>query len=128
MAFHSDLRIGDAERDAAIEMLNQHFAAGRLTQREHDERTSLALAARTRADLDALVADLPNLREDRPRRRHRTRRPLGLLVAAFVALAILGGLHVVPAVAAVVLGFFVVRRAFGWRGGCWSRRVSTPYH
>jgi hypothetical protein len=53
------LRIGDAERDAASKALGDHYAAGRLSHAELDERTSAAWAARTRADLAPLFADLP---------------------------------------------------------------------
>src|SRR5450631_4292745 len=63
------LRIGDAEREAAISSLASHFAEGRLTQVEHEERTELALNARTGRDLDVLFADLP------PARRRDGRHP-----------------------------------------------------
>ncbi len=54
------LRIGDAERDAAVSALGEHFAAGRLDEEEHSQRVDGAYAARTRADLDALFSDLPH--------------------------------------------------------------------
>jgi hypothetical protein len=53
------LRIGDAEREEACRALGEHFAAGRLTRAEFDERTTTAWAARTRAELGPLFADLP---------------------------------------------------------------------
>jgi hypothetical protein len=53
------LRIGDAEREEACRALGEHFAAGRLTRAEFDERTTSAWAARTRAELGPLFADLP---------------------------------------------------------------------
>jgi hypothetical protein len=53
------VRIGDAERDHAIASLGEHFAAGRLTQEEFDERVEVALKARFEADLEPLFADLP---------------------------------------------------------------------
>jgi hypothetical protein len=52
-------RIGDAERDAAIQALGEHFAAGRLTKDEYDERSEAALRARTDSDLRPLFVDLP---------------------------------------------------------------------
>jgi hypothetical protein len=61
-----DLRIGDAERDATIAALREHFAAGRLTLDELTERIDGALAAKTQGQIDALIADLPRLREQRP--------------------------------------------------------------
>ena len=53
-------RIGDAERDEAVEALREHMAQGRLDQSEFDERLTTALSARTRADLDPLFTDLPD--------------------------------------------------------------------
>ena len=52
-------RIGDAERDAALEALTEHFVAGRLDQAEFDQRMDAAMRARTAADLVPLFADLP---------------------------------------------------------------------
>ena len=52
-------RIGDAERDAAIASLGEHYAAGRITKDEYDERSGLALRARTESDLKPLFVDLP---------------------------------------------------------------------
>lgn len=55
------LRVGDAERDAAVQALGEHFAAGRLGKDELDARLEAAMAARTYAELDALFPDLPPL-------------------------------------------------------------------
>ncbi|HEU0042049.1 MAG TPA: DUF1707 domain-containing protein [Jiangellaceae bacterium] len=54
------IRIGDAERDAAATALGEHFAAGRLTKDEYDERAEQVWAARFRQDLDPVFADLPS--------------------------------------------------------------------
>jgi hypothetical protein len=68
-----DLRIGDAERDATIAKLREHFAAGRLTLDELTERIDGALAAKTQGQIDALTADLPRLRPPWPPvRAHQT--------------------------------------------------------
>jgi hypothetical protein len=53
------LRASDRERDAVVQRVQQAFAEGRLDDTEFDERMRAALTARTRADLDALLADLP---------------------------------------------------------------------
>ena len=53
------LRIGDAERDAALELLQSHYAAGRLDTEEFEERMTAALAAHHQDELDALFTDLP---------------------------------------------------------------------
>jgi hypothetical protein len=52
-------RASDRERDAVVQRVQQAFAEGRLDDAEFDERMRAALVARTRADLDALLADLP---------------------------------------------------------------------
>ena len=49
----------DADRDAAARVLNEGFAAGRLTADEHGERLRAAYAGRTWQELDRLTADLP---------------------------------------------------------------------
>jgi Domain of unknown function (DUF1707) len=54
------VRASDQERDAATQQLQQAFAEGRLDDTEFDGRMRTALTARTRADLDALLADLPS--------------------------------------------------------------------
>lgn len=53
------IRVSDAERDQALAELSEHYQAGRLTLAEFDDRSSLALRARTGNDLVALFADLP---------------------------------------------------------------------
>src|SRR5215469_6596826 len=53
------LRASDRERDAVVQRVQQAFAEGRLDDTEFDERMRAALTARTHADLDTLLADLP---------------------------------------------------------------------
>jgi hypothetical protein len=52
----------DADRDAVVSDLSEHFQAGRLTAAEFDERTGRALTARTWGELTELAVDLPALR------------------------------------------------------------------
>jgi hypothetical protein len=54
-----DIRVSDAERDAMVRTLGDHASVGRLTLDELDDRSSRALAAKTRGELDALTSDLP---------------------------------------------------------------------
>jgi hypothetical protein len=54
-----DIRVSDADRDEVVSELSEHFQSGRITQDEFDERSGLALQARTGADLNALFTDLP---------------------------------------------------------------------
>lgn len=56
-----DLRVSDAERDAAATELREHYAAGRLESHEFEERLNAIYAAKTQGQLSALNADLPAL-------------------------------------------------------------------
>jgi hypothetical protein len=53
------LRAAHADRDRVAGILNTAFVEGRLSKDEHDARLEGAFSARTYADLDQLVADLP---------------------------------------------------------------------
>jgi len=55
----SEMRASDADRDAVLAELSEHFQAGRLTHEEFDERSDLALRARTHGELADLTRDLP---------------------------------------------------------------------
>jgi Domain of unknown function (DUF1707) len=61
------VRASDGERDQVVELLQRHFADGRLTQAELEERAGAALTARTRDQLGVLTADLPD-EDERPAR------------------------------------------------------------
>jgi Domain of unknown function (DUF1707) len=54
------LRASDQDRDETVQRLQVAFAEGRLTDGEFDDRMRTALAARTHADLDELMTDLPD--------------------------------------------------------------------
>jgi hypothetical protein len=54
-----DIRIGDAEREQTTASLREHFAQGRLSSEELDERLDATLAAKTFRDLDSITEDLP---------------------------------------------------------------------
>jgi hypothetical protein len=62
------VRASDSERDQVVRLLQDHFTDGRLTQAELEERAGAALTARTRDQLSALTADLPEpeMRPARP--------------------------------------------------------------
>jgi hypothetical protein len=53
------LRASDGERERVAAKLEREFAAGRLSTAELEQRAVLAQAARTRAQLRELTADLP---------------------------------------------------------------------
>jgi Domain of unknown function (DUF1707) len=102
-----DMRVSDAERDAIVSDLGQHFQDGRLDQAEFDQRVTAALAARTRGELDAQLANLPPIlavlapiSADQPRVTGRSGAlpralafvPLAL-AALFITAAVTGGWH-----------------------------------
>lgn len=53
------IRASDADREHAVGMLRDGFAAGRLTLAEFDERTTAAFTSRTWGELRDLTKDLP---------------------------------------------------------------------
>jgi DUF1707 SHOCT-like domain len=61
------VRASDAEREQAVALLQRSFADGRLTRAELEERAGAAYAARTRARLGDLTADLPAAGQQPPR-------------------------------------------------------------
>ena len=125
------LRISDADREAAVDLLGEQYALGRLTRDEFDERSDAVWSAKTQGDLAPIFADLP-VRP--PAGLGRRRGSLGAAPPALVAgcrslpvLIVLVVLTVVDArcrscsccVGAVPL----LRR--GMRHGWWSRADAT---
>src|SRR3954468_14255466 len=53
------VRASDADREAAVALLEKALSEGRITVDEFRQRTEAAYAAVTTADLDPLLADLP---------------------------------------------------------------------
>ncbi|MFD0491153.1 DUF1707 domain-containing protein [Saccharopolyspora spinosporotrichia] len=62
MGKQRDLRVGDRERELAMELLGRHMSAGRLEVDEYDQRCVRAASARYASELDALFDDLPSPR------------------------------------------------------------------
>ena len=57
---NDQVRLSDAERDAAAADLGEHFAQGRLTVDEHAERVEQVWAAKTRGEIAPIFHDLPS--------------------------------------------------------------------
>jgi hypothetical protein len=93
------VRIGDAERDGTIAALSEHFAAGRLSRDELDERVEQAMSAKFDADLVPLLADLPSTLPPQPLKKASSAPPvaqllwslLPLLLVAVVVTALVAG-------------------------------------
>jgi hypothetical protein len=97
------MKASDADRDAVLSDLSEHFQAGRLTAGELDDRTGRALAARTWGELGDLLQDLPAS----PAGPHvpvtatagaPPQRPLGR--TALVPIAVLAGIAITVALSA----------------------------
>jgi hypothetical protein len=54
-----EIRIGDTDREQALQALAEHMSHGRLTIDEYGERSANVTTAKTRGELSALFADLP---------------------------------------------------------------------
>ena len=61
MATGYNVRVGDADRESIAAQLREHFADGRLTLEELNERLDQTFAAKTRADLNVVLRDLPHV-------------------------------------------------------------------
>ena len=55
----SRMRVGDAERNAAADALQEHLASGRLTIDEYADRSAVVATSRTQGEIDAMFTDLP---------------------------------------------------------------------
>jgi hypothetical protein len=53
------MRVSDADREHVTARLREHFAEGRLTSEELDERITATLNAKTFGDLRSIMTDLP---------------------------------------------------------------------
>ena len=121
------LRAGDGDREAFAAILREQHLEGRLDSDEFQERLDACMAAKTYADLDRLVTDLPGGEPagPRPAARPWRRRPwpwaFPLLPLALLAVLVVSTGHhpwfLIPLVA-----FFVIRPLIwrSWGGGYWG--------
>ncbi len=85
MAGDENLRIGDAERERVRDILQRHAAEGRLTLDELSDRLGEVYAARTAADLDRALRELPPPpRDRRSERRWRSAPPPAIFAALLI--------------------------------------------
>jgi hypothetical protein len=124
------LRAADSDREAIADILREQHVAGRLDSDELQERVDRCFSAKTYADLDAIVADLPGEEPQVTRARRAWLWPrfafVPLLLIALVALS-----HGHVFWLAIPLLFVFVARSMLWRGsgrrfgsgpvGCGSR-------
>lgn len=118
------IRASDADRDRVATRLRDHFAEGRLTHDELDERLTAALNAKTHGDLRHILADLPEpgpvLAPGRPSPRLARSYPVvlrrGPRFLPLVLLALVAAL-VLPGTAWLFVGLVKVILLF-WLVGC----------
>jgi len=105
--------VGDVDRERAVVSLREHYATGRLTLDELDNRVGRALEARSQRALRSSLADLPDS-AGRALVRAAVRSAVLLLLTwtwfafSFALLVILGLALVVHGASAVELAGFLV--------------------
>jgi Domain of unknown function (DUF1707) len=130
--YPAEMRASDADRDAVLSELSEHFQAGRLTAAEFDERAGKVLAARTWGELRDLLRDLPSaLSGPRPAATvppaASPERPSGR--PALLPVAVLAGIGIAVALSVgvghhgwgfgwLLLSLFIVRRVIRCAGAC----------
>ncbi|MDI3419473.1 DUF1707 SHOCT-like domain-containing protein [Streptomyces luteolus] len=72
----ADLRASDADRDRTADILREAMAEGRLTAEEHADRIDGVYRAKTLAELEPYVRDLPGAHQSRPAPAPHTDAPL----------------------------------------------------
>ena len=131
-ATRPDLRVGDAERESTATVLREHYAQGRLSTDELNERLDAAFSATTHGQLEQVTDDLPHIQPAPPappppvvpRRRAgaAVARAVAALVTvvallAVVTVALHGGAHVPRNIVTLVIALLILRalvgRAFG---------------
>jgi hypothetical protein len=126
------LRLSDAERQQALDVLGEHFAQGRLSRDELDERSDAVWKALTHGDLSPIFADLPGQPVGTSRPVARRRGPAGLrrfVAPVLVLLVVLTVLTHLPLVLVAVGVWFLVGHRRGHQPrGPWGRGWHGQVH
>ena len=120
-----EMRASDEDRERVVEMLRDHAAAGRLSTEELEQRTAAALSATTHGALDALLTDLPRLRDARraEHKREAARREFAEHVRTYAMVMVL----LVAIWALTGMGYFwPIWPALGWGIGLFCHGAATP--
>ena len=135
MSAGQPLRIGDAERDNAAAALGEHYATGRLTKEEYEERAERVWAARFQTDLEPLFVDLPGVRRppQRVARLEPQQRAAYGWQPPFPFQLLLPGLAVAAIAAVIIAGMPWLLFGLFWLwafagGGHRRRRGYAQYH
>jgi hypothetical protein len=135
------IRASDADRDRVTARLQEHFAAGRLTRDELDERIAAVLHAKTFGELRPALADLPEpvpapavapaqwAGRPWPARRHRPRLAPVFLLLLVTAVLVSSGGWLALALLKVVLVFWLLLMLAGVLvAGRIRRRLRRDWH
>jgi hypothetical protein len=134
------IRVSDADREQVTARLRDHYAEGRLTESELDERVSAALGAKTFGDLRQLMLDLPGPSPVPPQRPAQAPRPQWggpqrvfyrrgprllplVLLIALVAFLFHGGVWMLAGIFQLVLLFWLFTLVAGLLLGAFRRRA-----
>jgi Domain of unknown function (DUF1707) len=111
------IRAADADREAVATTLRRAHEEGRLDTLELEDRLTRCYAAKTLAELDRLVADLPHAERPAPRVSHGRRPPLVLVPLALLAVgAAMVASHGHAFFLFPLLFFVFLRFGRGWGG------------
>jgi hypothetical protein len=122
----SELLASDADRERVAERLRGAAGEGRLTPAELEERLEGAFSARTEAELEPLVADLPApARPSRPRDRTHERTYVAVMLLLVAIWAFTGAGYFWPIWPMLGWGIGVLADA-GRLGRPCRRRSSNP--
>jgi len=121
------IRASDMDRERTAAALGSHYAAGRLTLGEFQERLDLAYAAKTLGELEDLMTDLPETGSGQLQAQPGTNPPPPEWLAP-------GQVHAPvarrPAVwqfwAGITIGIFVIWLMSGATGGPWFLWLAVP--
>ena len=117
------IRASDREREEVVEALRGHAGEGRLDVGELDERLDAVYAARTRAELEPITADLPAIAAPAPVPSRGRRELLGRLLP-FVAV---NALLVAVWAASGAEYFWPIWPLLGWGLGLFSHTRGTSF-
>jgi Domain of unknown function (DUF1707) len=123
------IRASDAERSEVAEILSKHYTEGRLDKSELDERVERAMNAKTRAELSALLTDLPRQPQPQAPVPVPVQQPLPLLPLLLFPLFVVALLSAavpphIPVLLLLLPFFLLWRRRRGWRSS-WQRRSGS---
>jgi fatty acid desaturase len=129
-----DLLVSDADRARVSSQLREHYESGRLTLDEFQERLDETHQARTEAQLENVLRQLPSPKLPSVRRRDRRWRSLAFQYAIVNLIAVLiwafsgNGIHDFwPKWVFLVTLIMFVRRAFGHRQRALPRPPRPPH-